>query len=313
MDSLQKVEEEQAKYYVNNENDKIFRTILDNKEEAVNFINDTLKIKISKDEIEKYNSSFINNIFQNREADVVYKIKNKNVLFLIEHQTKIDYLMPYRILEYQLAIMKSVLNDNGKNKQNDKFPLVIPIVLYTHNKKWDADTYFEKLQETYNDFNIKLSNYYLVDINNYTEEELLNKEDFLSKMMLLEKAKNSKELVEFIKKVIPKTKKDDIELLKRIVALGLRKKLTSEDIQKLLQIMEGDGENMLAFLDMLEKENQMYINIGKTEGKKEGRKEGRLEEKAKIIKNMLNEKLSIDKISKITGVKKEEIEKMKEK
>ena len=105
MDSLQKVEEEQAKYYVNN-------TILDNKEEAVNFINDTLKIKISKDEIEKYNSSFINNIFQNREADVVYKIKDKNVLFLIEHQTKIDYLMPYRILEYQLAIMKSVLNDN---------------------------------------------------------------------------------------------------------------------------------------------------------------------------------------------------------
>ena len=305
MDSLQKVEEEQAKYYVNNENDKIFRTILDNKEEAVNFINDTLKIKISKDEIEKYNSSFINNIFQNREADVVYKIKDKNVLFLIEHQTKIDYLMPYRILEYQLAIMKSVLNDNGKNKQNDKFPLVIPIVLYTHNKKWDADTYFEKLQETYNDFNIKLSNYYLVDINNYTEEELLNREDFLSKMMLLEKAKNSKELVEFIKKVIPKTKKDDIELLKRIVALGLRKKLTDEDIQKLLQIMEGDGKNMLAFLDMLEKENQMYINIGK--------KEGRLEEKVKIVKNMLNEKLSIDKISKITGVKKEEIEKMKEK
>ena len=301
MDSLQKVEEEQAKYYVNNENDKIFRTILDNKEEAVNFINDTLKIKISKDEIEKYNSSFINNIFQNREADVVYKIKDKNVLFLIEHQTKIDYLMPYRILEYQLAIMKSVLNDNGKNKQNDKFPLVIPIVLYTHNKKWDADTYFEKLQETYNDFNIKLSNYYLVDINNYTEEELLNKEDFLSKMMLLEKAKNSKELVEFIKKVIPKTKKDDIELLKRIVALGLRKKLTDEDIQKLLQIMEGDGKNMLAFLDMLEKENQMYINIGKKEGKLE------------IVKNMLNEKLSIEKISRITGVKKEEIEKMKEK
>ena len=119
--------------------------------------------------------------------------------------------------------------------------------------------------------------------------------------MLLEKAKNSKELVEFIKKVIPKTKKDDIELLKRIVALGLRKKLTDEDIQKLLQIMEGDGKNMLAFLDMLEKENQMYINIGKKEGKLE------------IVKNMLNEKLSIEKISRITGVKKEEIEKMKEK
>ena len=45
----------------------------------------------------------------------------------------------------------------------------------------------------------------------------------------------------------------------------------------------------------------MYINIGKKEGKLE------------IVKNMLNEKLSIEKISRITGVKKEEIEKMKEK
>ena len=52
--------------------------VLDQKEEAVKFINKTLKLNIKKEEIEKYNSSFISKTFQNKEADIVYKIKDKN-------------------------------------------------------------------------------------------------------------------------------------------------------------------------------------------------------------------------------------------
>lgn len=78
-----------------NQHDKIFRTILDQKEEAVELINQAIKTKLKSEEIEKYKSSFVNKIFQNREADIVYKHKNSNIFFLIEHQTIIDYSMPY--------------------------------------------------------------------------------------------------------------------------------------------------------------------------------------------------------------------------
>ena len=61
---------------------------------------------------------------------------------------------------------------------------------------------------------------------------------------------------------------------------------------------------MLAVVDMIRRENQMYIEIGK----KEGKKEGKLEEKIKIATNMLKEKFSIDTIHKITGINKEMIE-----
>ena len=109
---IEKVEEQNEEYHQQNwhEHDAIFKTVLDRKEEAVKFINKTLKLNIKKEEIEKYNSSFINKLFQNKEADIVYKIKDKNIFFLIEHQSKIDYSMPFRLLEYEVAIIRSAVD-----------------------------------------------------------------------------------------------------------------------------------------------------------------------------------------------------------
>ena len=47
--------------------------MLDKKADAIKFINKILKTNFKEKEMEKYTSSFINKIFQNREADVVYK------------------------------------------------------------------------------------------------------------------------------------------------------------------------------------------------------------------------------------------------
>ena len=58
---------------VNNPHDKIFRIYLDNREEVVKIINRKLELKkkLEKEEIEKYNSSFVNKRYENRESDVV--------------------------------------------------------------------------------------------------------------------------------------------------------------------------------------------------------------------------------------------------
>ena len=59
---------------------------------------------------------------------------------------------------------------------------------------------------------------------------------------------------------------------------------------------------MLAVLDMIDRENQMYIDIGRKEGKKENSLE--------IVRNMIKEKFNEEVIQKITGVNKKEIEKI---
>ena len=287
---------------VNHQHDKIFRTVLDRKSDALALINKALNTQLEVQDIEKYNSSFINKVFQNREADIVYKIKDRSIFILIEHQTKVDYLMPYRILEYEVAIMQSAIDlDKIKNKES-KIPLVISIVLYTGNKKWNAKKYLEENQEKIEEIENGLGNYNLIDINELTEKELLEDNSFISKMMLIEKSKNTENIVEILEKIVKITKEEDKDTLRRIISIILEEKIGITKAKELIEKMEGDEGNMLAVVDMIRRENQMYIEIGK--------KEGELKEKIKIVTNMLKEKFNIETIQKITGINKEEIEKI---
>ena len=281
---------------------------MDKKEEAIALINQAIKIKLKAEEIEKYTSSFVSKIFQNREADIVYKYKNKNIFFLIEHQTKIDYSMSYRILEYEIEIMKSAIDIRKVKNKEYKLPFVIPIVLYTGKKKWDAKRYLEESQETLDGVKIKAGNYNLVDINDFTKEELLQEETLISKMMLLEKSESTEETIEMLEKIIPGIKKDDEELLKRIISILFGEKIGEEKTKELIEKINGGDGKMLAVVDMIRNENQMYINMGRKEGRKEERKIRNIE----IAQKLLKLKMPITQISEVTELTEKEIKALKQ-
>ena len=287
---------------------------MDKKEEAIALINQAIKIKLKAEEIEKYTSSFVSKIFQNREADIVYKYKNKNIFFLIEHQTKIDYSMSYRILEYEIEIMKSAIDIRKVKNKEYKLPLVIPIVLYTGKKKWDAKRYLEESLETLDDVKIKAGNYNLVDINDFKKEELLQGKTLISKMMLLEKSESTEESIEMLEKIIPNTNKEEKELLKRVISILFGEKIGEEKTKELIEKIDGGEGKMLALVDMIRNENKMYINMGRKEGRKEAREEGKIKLKQQcleIAKNLLKINMPISQISEVTKLPEEEIEKIK--
>ena len=64
---------------------------------------------------------------------------------------------------------------------------------------------------------------------------------------------------------------------------------------------------MLAIVDMIKKENQMYIDMGIKEGKKEGKKDTIIEIAIKMLKKNLTEK----EITEITGISKKELNNLK--
>ena len=300
---------------INQEHDKIFRTILDKKENAALIINKAIDAKIEIKDIEKYKNSFVNKVFQNREADIVYKMKDKNIFFLIEHQTKIDYSMSFRILEYEVAIMKSAIDMNKIKTKNYKLPLVISIVLYTGNRKWNAAEYLQKSQETLGNIKEDVGKYNLIDVNNLTEKELLEDDTFITKMLLIEKSKNTEETVETLEKVIERTKEEDKDILIRIIKIVFKEKLGDDEVERLVnKIEEGRGKEVLAVVDMIRRENQMYIDMGRKEGKKEGKIEGKIEgikEKSiEIAKKLLSKNTSKKEISEITGLDETEIERI---
>ena len=131
-----KEETENYTYDKNNEHDKVFRDVLSVKEEALILINKALKPKEKiKEEIELYNNRFITSKYKDRESDIIYKVKNKNIFFIIEHQSTIDYSMVYRMLEYSIEIMRQIIQGKENKRKTYKYPLIIPIVIYTGDKK----------------------------------------------------------------------------------------------------------------------------------------------------------------------------------
>ena len=223
--------------------------------------------------------------------------------------------MPFRLLEYEVAIIRSAIDKSKIKNKSYKIPLVMPIVLYTGKQKWNANKYLEKNQEKIQGLNIKIGNYSLVDINNYTEKELLEDNTFISKMMLIEKSKNTEEIAETLEKIINRIQKEDKELLKSIIEIILEEKIGITKSTELIRKLGKKSDSMLAVVDMIRKENQMYIDMGRKEGKKEGKKEGektgKMQKLKEIVLNMIEENLSNEIIMKVTGISPKEIEKIK--
>lgn len=328
-------EDKSEYYYVNNTHDKIFRKALDNKNDAVQIINRVLsqEERILPEEIQKYKSSYISNNLKNSEADIVYKLKNKDVFFLIEHQTKIDYSMPYRILKYEVEIIESALEKKRYKNKDYEYPVIIPIVLYTGDRKWNAKLDLREVQLKWKKYQgIELSRYSVLDINQIDNNELLKEKDIISKLMIIEKSKNKKEFKENIIKIckeLNKNKgyyeKEEKEFLSKAIKTIIYKNMQKEKIKEIIgKIDIWEEEDNMRVVEMLRKElekdraeaRKLGLNEGLKEGRKEGKKEGIREGREivqKMITNMVKNNFPISIISSISGLKETEIKKMIEK
>ena len=303
--SLYELREPEEKYHVHQPHDKIFKTVLNEKNQIVELINRILKLeqKLREDDIEIYNNEHISYMFQKRESDVIYKMTKREIFFLIEHQQKIDYDMPKRILEYEIEIIKQATRGKKMTKQEHKLPRVIPIVIYTGSGKWNVEKYIEECQEILPESNcVRLGEYYVLDVNDYTREELEKDNLFLSKMLLLEKLKTGEEIYHMLNNAIEKENDErNKAILKRIIAFILDEKLSLEDREKLLKKLEGGKKDMV--LEVIRKENERLIKKGKIEGE--------IEILKRAVKNMLQFGEDEEKIMKYIGINQKELENIK--
>ena len=191
--------------HINKKHDKLFKEILSDKKEAVKFINYYLNLNLVENDIEKYEKEFRTGKFYNIEADVVYKIKDRNIFILIEHQSSVDLKMAYRIKCYKNAIIDESINKKKLREKNYKIPKVIAIVLYTGRRKWQ-NLLISDIEEKVKGYVEPENEYTLVDSNKFSREELLEDTLMTSKAMLIEKSKNTEELYKNIEDVIKNQK-----------------------------------------------------------------------------------------------------------
>ena len=230
--------------------------------------------------------------------------------------------MPYRILEYEYELIRSENDYKGLGTKNYKIPAVIAIVLYTGKQKWNVKKYIEEVQERLEGYEeIKLAKYDVVDVNDFSKEELIKEKSFLSKAMLIEKAKDNKEIIKYLEEIITEINENEEiyaeeikQLFKIMINQILRIKIGNEKAEEFIKnIKKGKGgkRKMMTVFETIKEDNQRIFNNGRKDGIKSGIKTGINQRNLEIIKNMLKEHLPLDLISKITGLSQQEINKMK--
>lgn len=256
-----------------------------------------------------------------KNGEIVYSDSAENILSVcedeeeyqldddtekIEQQSYVDYSMPYRILNYCVETIRLAVKDRIINNKYYKFSKVIPIVLYIGNNKWTASTSFADCEVKYPElnFNSLETKFKLIDINNFTIEDLLNLNTMVANTMILEKCKNNDEVLENLKMIINNltNQKSEIKELKHIVSYLYS---NIKNINEILSFIEESevNENMSTVAERLREE---YINK-----ELEGISKGMTQGISQIIKNMLNYNVPEKDIMKYAKINKQQFEKIK--
>ncbi|GMO25871.1 MAG: hypothetical protein Ta2F_01290 [Termitinemataceae bacterium] len=209
-----------------NVKDNSFKLIFKSNELFVEFLRDFVPVDILKnvsvDDIEDVTTNYPSLEHNEKSSDTVKKIllhshnaneresKHSNiandvlpvfVVALLEHQSSINFRMPYKLLFYMVSIWEQHEKEAQKNgldptKKDFKYPPILPLVFYDGTEKWTAPTNFlEKveLSDTFSQYTPKFE-YELIDLNKYDKPDLLKFGDMLSLVLLVDKIRNPEDI-----------------------------------------------------------------------------------------------------------------------
>lgn len=237
---------------IKNRHDKLVKSILKDEKEMAKFINDFVEPneKIESDNLTKYTNGYITKKYKSKEADIVYKIKNREVFFLVEHQSSVDNSMLYRILNYCIDIMQE-WKKTKKINQGTRYPIIVPIIIYTGNEKWKIPKKFkEKRIRDYVFENYKIDlEYNLIEINKLSTKFLLQKRSLFAYGMIIEKSKNKQELKDNLEIIVEHVKnKEKLDEIRNMIFYLLNDSLeegTKDELLEKIDMKINGGEGIL--------------------------------------------------------------------
>lgn len=304
--------QENSVEYVYHRHDKLYRDLLNNKEEFYLFLQDFFDYLLPYD-ITKYNRNFILHDYSNNYSDIVYKLKGLPAYLLLEHQSYIDYSIPYRIYQYYHCILEDTVNTKNLKAKNHQVPLVTPIILYTGSKPWNFVSNFQEQQFDYS-YNQKLDNgklslsYNFINIHDFSKEELLNMHSMVAYAMAIDKCDNVSELIDTIYLVYDVCSAEQKNYLHRMIVYLLRPIIPKEIYEDLLKKFNPKEENdMEELIERMKKDMEYRRKKAEQEGMKQGMKQGMI----KTAQKMLMRNMPLEDISDITGLSMKEIKNLK--
>lgn len=320
------LQEDSAPYFslhsnknIHHTHDKLYRDLLNNKKEFNLFLQDFFSYSL-EDNFVKYNRNFITKNYSSRYSDIIFKLSKYPAYILLEHQSYVDYSIPYRVYQYYSLILEDTVDSNKVKSKDYKIPLITPIIFYTGHTPWNLIPNFQDHQFDYN-YNNNLNNgklslaYNFVNIHDFSKDELLKKHSMIAFSMAIDKCKNITDLIDTINSVYNLTSKEQKDYLYRMIKYILKPLLPKEIYVGLLKKFDKKEETYMEELIERMKKDLEYrrkkaISEGIAEGMAKGITKGKTEANIQAAKKMLARNMHLNDISEITGLSVKEIKKI---
>lgn len=242
--------------------DSFGKTVFHNNELCAQFLRRYTKIpqlkNVQAEDIEDVSSRFTHMFTEERDADVVKKIKIKNnempfyLISLIEHKSNVEYNVVMQILRYIVYIWedyekKENAEREGISKTKDfKYPPVLPIIYYDGVKNWTAALRLKERINMNNLFAEYIPDYkcMLFSIQKHSNQEIADGKDELSILMLLDRLKDMSDLKKlneelpegFFAEVTENTSQSIMDIMFSVIRVLLSKfKLPEEEIDNFIR------------------------------------------------------------------------------
>ena len=249
------------------------KLIFDNHTLCAQFLRGYTDVELLKnvqpDDIEDISERFVWMWHEERESDSVKKVHLHGsegditlyLIALIEHQSKVDHDMSFRILRY---------------------PPILPIVFYDGPGNWTAATNFRErvqLSDILGEF-IPDFHYLVVPLSRYSNRELVEKNDELSLVMLIDKLRSAADFrqlkdipEEYFESISQNSPESVLKLIGKIIAvLLLRLNVPKDEVAQFTDQIERRNFTML-FENFEAYDVQETRRISRAEGKAEGQAE----------------------------------------
>ena len=211
---------------------------------------------VQPEDIEDVSEQFVPLFAQERNADRVKRINIRGeepffLVSLIEHKTKIEYDVCMQIFRYMVYIWEVYGKDAEKKcpgitrRKGFRYPPILPIIYYEGNDRWTAPFDFKSRVSHAEVFRKYIPDfeYYLVPICDYSNEELLEKADEMSLIMLINKLQTEEDVAEFrristekFQEIVRETPKPLLDKIAQVMlAFLLRANAPVEEAEELVE------------------------------------------------------------------------------
>ena len=297
--------EESGRQEVNSPHDRVVKKFLQEIDTAKSLFNEYLpgeiKALLDLDSLEYMEKNFVDEVLAEYYSDFLYKVNFKDhidgfIFLLLEHKSWPARFSAFQALKYIVHVWDLYLANNEKAKY---LPPVIPLVLYHGENKWNLDTRFSKLFKKPGPLKVFIPdfNFLLLDISHEPDENikgipilkiLLKTLKYIFKPNIKNKLP---EIIQLFKKIKNKNTSTDylVALIKYLMSTAGN--LENEEIEvNVSKVFSQGGEIMATIAEKL-------VNQTKWD----------------VVMNMLQEGISIDLISRVTGFTAGQIKEFEEK